>query len=253
MFQKLTDRIYVRPFEPYTDRPNIGLICGTEKTLLFDAGNSGAHVASMKQELADAGLPYPDYLALSHWHWDHTFGAQAWNVPIIAGRETNDQLRQMQSWKWDDRSMQDRLDWGLDIKFCTEMIKREYPDRSQIQVPTADIIFDQRLTVDLGGVVCELVHALGPHSMDSVICYVPSERFVFLSDSSGKDLYGLPWDFDIEHEENFSATVDALPYDQGRLEAYLRPLDALDFTHCIDGHSSLKTRMEFYHSFADLK
>lgn len=249
MFHKLTERIYVRPYEHRTDRPNIGLIRGTKGTLLFDAGNSGAHVASMKQELADAALPEPNYVVLSHWHWDHCFGAHAWNAPIIAGRDTNGQLQQMQRWKWDDRSMQERLDLGLDIAFCTEKIKQEYPDRSQIQVRTADIVFDRQLTVDLGDVACQLIHARGPHSEDSLICYVPSEKFVFLSDSSGKDLYGLPWHFDIEHEEDFSATVAALPYDRQRLQTYLELLDRLDFTHCIGGHSKVQTRTEFFRSF----
>lgn len=252
MFQKLTNHIYVRPFERYTDRPNVGLICGAKRALLFDAGNSATHVASIKQELTAAGLPYPDYVALSHWHWDHTFGACAWDAGIIACRDTNNQLCQMQNWNWDDRSMQERVDSGADIAFCTEMIKREYPDRSQIRVSTADIIFDHRLSLELGGgVVCELIHAHGPHSDDSVICYVPSDSFVFLSDSYGKDLYGLPWHFDIAHEDDFSSAVAALPYDPNRVKAYLCLLDTLDFTHCMGGHGNVKTRKDLYHSFGD--
>ena len=128
MFQKITEHTYVRPFERYTDRPNIGLICGTQKALLFDAGNSAAHVSSIQKDLLDAGLPYPNYVALSHFHWDHSFGACAWEkAGIIACRESNDQLRKMQGWKWYDNSIQGRLDSRTDIAFCTEMIKREYP------------------------------------------------------------------------------------------------------------------------------
>ena len=251
MFQKLTEHIYIRPFERYTDRPNIGLICGTKKALLFDAGNSAAHVSSIQQDLLDAGLPYPNYVALSHFHWDHSFGACAWkNAPIIAGRDTNDQLRAMQSWEWDDISIQKRLDNRTDIAFCTEMIKREYPDRSQIRVATADIIFDGSLSLDLGGgVACRLIHARGPHSEDSVICYIPSDKFVFLSDSANKDLHSLPWHFDIAHEENFFSAVAELPYDSNRVKAYLDLLNALDFTHCIGGHSDNKTRKEIYNIF----
>lgn len=252
MFEKLTDNIYVRKYQHYTDRPNIGLICGTKRALLYDAGNSAANVLMLKKELEDAGLPDPDYVALSHWHWDHSFGMHAWDVPVIAGRETDAQLRKMMEWKWDDASMQARVNAGDDIVFCTEMIKREYPDRSRIRVTGADIIFDERQTIDLGGgIICELIHAKGPHSSDSVICWVPSDRFLFLGDSNCKDLYGQSWHFDIDHEENFTPAVDALKYDRDLVEAYLRLLDKLDFTHCISGHSDPQSRDALYCSLRE--
>lgn len=243
MFEKLTEHIYAYPCDGYTDRPNIGLVIGSKYTLLYDAGNSAAHVELMKKDLVEQGLPLPDYIVLSHWHWDHSFAAAFWNVPVIAGRETNEQLEVVQQWKWDDQSMADRVASGDDIVFCNEMIKREYSDRSKIKVPTADIIFDGRMTIDLGGeVIAELLHCKGPHASDSILCYVPSERFIFLGDSNCKDLYGLPWHFDIEHEEDFKKNTDALPYDSAKVNEYLRLLDTLDFTMCISGHSKAKSK-----------
>lgn len=250
MFEKRTEHIYVRPCEGYTDRPNIGLILGTKYTLLFDAGNSVANVAQLKGELRAQGLPMPDFVAVSHWHWDHTFGMHAWGVPTIAGRKTNDQLRKMMLWAWDDRSMEARVEQKQDIVFCNEMIKREYPDRGQIQVTTADMVFEGRMTVDLGGVECELIHAKGPHCEDAVICYVPTERFVFLGDSNGKDLYGKPWHFDLEHEDEMCQTLETIPYDRDRVEEYVRLLDTLDFTACIGGHAEAMSREELYRTLA---
>ena len=248
MFQKVTDHIHIRPCEQYTDRPNIGCIRGSRYTLLFDAGNSGANVTQLQQELREAGLPLPDFVALSHWHWDHSFGASFWNVPVISGRETNDQLQKMTAWTWEDAAMDRRVREGEDIAFCSEMIKREYPDRSRIHVTGADLVFDGTLTLDLGGVTCRLIHVRGPHSSDSVVCYVPEDRFLFLGDSNCKDLYGLPWHFDIEHEEDFVPTTDALPYDREKVDAYLALLDTLDFTHCVTGHAAPETRGSLYAS-----
>jgi len=249
MFEKLSDHIYVRPFEEYTDRPNIGLIIGDKYTLLYDAGNSKANVEQLKGELADQGLPLPDFVVLSHWHWDHTFGMHAWNVPVIAGRLTNEYLQEVSSWIWDDRAMEERVRDKKDIVFCNEMIKREYPDRSRIHVTTADIVFDNRMTIDLGGgVICELIHSRGPHAEDSVICHVPSEKFVFLGDSNGKDLYGKPWHFDIEHEEEAGAAIMAVPYDRDKVEEYVKILDTLLFDKCIGGHAGYMTKEELYQS-----
>lgn len=249
MFQRITKHIHMRRCQHYTDRPNIGYIRGERGVLLFDAGNSGANVEQLKRELRDAALPMPDYLALSHWHWDHSYGAAFWGCPIIAGRETDAMLRRMCRWFWDDEAMDHRVQTGEDIAFCCDMIRREYPDRSQIKVVAADIVFDGRLTIDLGGVTAELIHCKGPHSSDSVLCYVPEDRFVFLGDSNCKDLYGLNWECDIEVEGSFTAATEALAYDPEKVRGYLALLKTLDFTHCASGHSDVKTRE---HQFASL-
>ena len=247
MFEKIADHVYVYPFERYTDRPNIGLIVGEKYALLFEAGNSANHVEMIKKDLVDQGLPMPDFVAISHWHWDHSFAMSAWECPSIAGKETNEQLKVVQTWKWDDRSMEERIAKREDITFCCEMIKREYEDRDQIKVVPADIVFEERMELDLGGgVVCHLIHAKGPHASDSVICYVPSDKFLFLGDSDCKDLYGLPWHFDIEHEEDFVPVTDALPYDREKVKDYLQILDTLSFTKCISGHAPVMTREVLY-------
>ena len=250
MFEKLTEHVYVRPAEHYTDRPNIGLVVGEKRALLFDAGNSAANVEKLKKELEECGLPQPDFVAVSHWHWDHTFGMHAWEAPTIAGKETNDYLKKVSQWKWDDKSMQERVEKGEDIVFCNEMIKREYPDREKICVVPADIEFEGKMTVDLGGVHCELIHVKGPHASDSVICYIPEDGFAFLGDSNGKDLYGKPWHFDIEHEEAFMEETGKIPYDKELVEEYLHLLDALEFTKCIGGHAPSITRDILYQMFS---
>lgn len=249
MFRKVTDHVFIREYMHYTDRPNIGMIVGTKRAQLFDAGNSQSHVALLQQELRDANLPMPDYVALSHWHWDHSFGAHAWQVPVISCTETAAQLRKMMDWKWDDTAMQERIDRGEEIQFCSDMIKREFPDRSNIRVQAPDLLFEERMTLDLSGVTCELIRSRGPHASDSVICYVPSDRFLFLGDSNCKDLYGKPWHFDILHEEDFLANTNAIPYDPELVDGYLRLLDTLDFTHCISGHGDCMTREELFQSF----
>lgn len=248
MFDKVTEHIYIHPAEHYTDRPNIGIIAGEKFSLLYDAGNSAKHVEKLKSELSEQGLPHPDFVLLSHWHWDHSFGAKFWNAPVIAGRKTDERLQKAAEWQWDDISMENRIESGEDIVFCSEMIKREYPDRSKIEVVPADIVFEGRMSIDLGGISCEIIHAKGPHSEDSVICYIPSEKFLFLGDANCKDLYGKPWEFDIEHEEDFLDNIAKIPYDKVLTDDFIRLLDALDFELCISGHAEIMTKNELYNS-----
>ncbi len=248
MFNKLTEHTFYRPAEPYTDRPNVGFIRGKKYSLLFEAGNSAANAEKLRLELMLNNLPMPDFVAVSHWHWDHSFGLHAWDCVKIAGRKTNEKLLEVANWKWDDISIENRISNGEDIVFCSEMIKREYPDRSKIKVCGADIVFENRMNVDLGGITCELIHCGGPHSEDSVICYVPEEKVLFLGDSNCKDLYGKPWHFDIEHEEDFLENVDAIPYDRELVEEFLLLLDTIDFEICVTGHGGIITRKELYDS-----
>ena len=104
------------------------------------------------------------------------------------------------------------------------------------------------MSINLGGVSCELLHCNGPHSDDAVICYIPEDKILFLGDSNCKDLYGKPWHFDIEHEEDFMKNTDAIPYDKKLVDDYLAVLDTLDFEICVSGHCDPMTRKELYDS-----
>lgn len=248
MFKQLSEHVFYRPAEPYTDRPNVGFICGEKFSLLFEAGNSEENVKKLKVELTGCNLPNPDFVAVSHWHWDHSFGFSFWDGIKIAGKKTNEKLAEVSEWKWDEASMEERIKTGEDIVFCTEMIKREYPDRSKISVSTADISFENRMSIHLGGVSCKLLHCGGPHSEDAVICYIPEEKILFLGDSNCKDLYGKPWHFDIEHEDDFMENVAAIPYDKNLVDDFLAVLYTLDFKICVSGHCEPMTREELYNS-----
>lgn len=251
MFQQLTEHVFYRSCEHYADRPTIGYIRGTRGALLFEAGNSPAHAAQIREELQQQGLPLPDYVAVSHWHWDHTFGLCAWDVSTIACRDTNRRLRQLQALSWEESAIRERVARRQEIQFCFEMMKREYPDTTQIRVVPAALEFDRTLRLDLGGVEVQLLLVRGPHAYDSVICYIPADEFVFLGDSDGKNLYLLDWDFDIAHEEQLTPTLSALPYDEDELFAYWERLSGLNFSRCVAGHAPPISREELFASLAN--
>ena len=96
MFENLTEHVYVYSCDGYTDRPNMGLVIGSKYAPLYDAGNSGVHVDLMRYAMSKQGVPLPPMVLCSHWYWDHGFGAAFWNAPMIAGRETNEQLKVVQ-------------------------------------------------------------------------------------------------------------------------------------------------------------
>jgi len=217
--RKISDRIYYLPAEERTDRPVLGYIRGGTYSLAVDAGNSSVHVEKFYNELTGSGLRLPDFTILTHWHWDHSFGMQAVSGKTVACHLTNEKLTEVQKWKWTDEAMKKRLRSGDDIEMCDWCIRLEYPDRSKIKVVTADIEFTGAITIDLGGICCEIKEFISPHSSDSVLVHVPEERIVFIGDSESGDFY----------QNNGE-------YDKTKLEAMIKTLEEIDADMIIPGH-----------------
>jgi glyoxylase-like metal-dependent hydrolase (beta-lactamase superfamily II) len=184
--------IYWLPPDPTTDRPVLGAIAGQQATLLVDAGNSPAHANLFLAELAGLNIAPPKFLALTHWHWDHVFGASALALPAFAHPQTKRRVEEMAGLDWSDAALEARVAAGLEIEFCRDMIKAELPDRSGLALRPPEITFTNRIELDLGQITAQLIHVGGDHSADSVIVYVPAERVVFLSDCIYPDLYHQP-------------------------------------------------------------
>ena len=89
---RLSERIWVYPFEEERDRPNLSYIKGDRWSLAVDAGHSDAHITEFYSALEEAGLPLPQLTVLTHWHWDHTFAMHAAHGLCLANALTNRHL-----------------------------------------------------------------------------------------------------------------------------------------------------------------
>lgn len=227
MLKQLTEHIYYLPFTDEADRPTLGYIKGEHFALQVDAGNSKMHAELFNRELAKKGLPQADLVAITHWHWDHTFGMHAIAGKTVACRLTNEQLKTVAKWEWTEEAMQRRLQTGEEIEFCDTHIRVEYPDRSKITVVSADIVFEEKLTVDLGGLQCELIRIGGTHSEDSVVVLVPEEKVLFLGDADGGDYY---------HNNG--------NYDKAKLAQMIQKLTTIDFSIAVLGHDCPQSKNE---------
>ncbi|MCS4463622.1 MBL fold metallo-hydrolase [Clostridium botulinum] len=162
----------------------------------------------------------PDYVAITHWHWDHTYGMNAVTGKTIACEITNERLKIMSKWQWTDEAMKQRLLTGEDIEFADTNIRKEYKNLEDIKVTHADVVFKNDLEINLGGLKVILKNVVAPHSEDSVIVYVPEERVVFIGDAYSIDFYN-----------NYK-------YDLAKLQSFINMLESLEFDICFLGHSS---------------
>ena len=172
--KRLTDRIWYYPYEDERDRPILGYIRGDRWSLAVDAGHSAAHTKEFYQALNQAGLPLPELTVLTHWHWDHSLGLHAVNGLGIANRKTNaylDSLEQTIRVNGPDELL------GLDIS-----IQREYSGNRPVIVRQADIVFSDCLDLDLGNCTVRLLQTPAPHTDDSTLVFIPSEKVLFLGD-----------------------------------------------------------------------
>lgn len=185
----LTDHVHWFTPDARTDRPILGVVVGKRATLMVDAGASSAHARAFLKALEENGVSSPSYLALTHWHWDHVLGMSALDAPIFAQRGTAQEVAKLAGYDWSDAALDARVEAGSEIAFCRELIKLELLGRSDLSLRTPDIIFEDFLSLDLGGVTCELHRVGGDHAADSSILYVPKDRILFLGDCISQAIY----------------------------------------------------------------
>lgn len=217
--RRLTDRVFYTMFSKESDRPVLGYINGQKCSLMVDSGNSKNHVELFKEAVRNEGLRKPEIIAITHWHWDHTFGMHAVEGVTIAHKKTNDKLAEIAMWEWTDSEMKKRLAAEVEIEFADTCIRKEYPLLSEIRVVTSDISFNGYMEIDLGGIVAELHHVASPHSDDSVCIFVPQERVLFIGDAVGVDYYNNCY------------------LDKDKLCSLITAIEGFDFDTCVVGHA----------------
>ncbi len=227
MLIQISPHVYILPFDEARDRPNIGYIRGENYSMLIDAGNSPAHLATMLQSIEREGLPVPKIALITHWHWDHTFAMHAFEGMTVAHKRTNDILDTLTEWEWTEEAMAERLRTGEECEFCDTHIKVEYDDITQIRVVKADIEFDADTLFNLGDITVEALPISNPHSDDGIVAFIKEDKVLFAGDADTGDFY----------------TLDG-GYDKDRFHHYVNEVDKIGYETYVHGHLKPMTRME---------
>lgn len=229
MFLPYSDRLWYLECEEATDRPVLGYLRGSRMSLMIDAGNSAAHALHFLSRLEEHAQPLPRLVALTHSHWDHCYGLHAIDAVGIACEQTRRDLARDASLRWEESELQKNVAAGIVAPFCAEHMRMEYPDLSAIRVTLPQILFEDKLVLDLGDRTAVLLHLENPHSRDGVVVWCPEERAVFLGDTLCEELVGSDW---VDHP--------------ALVKSYLAALEKLDFTICFPGHSAPMSRAELF-------
>lgn len=221
---QISEHVFASEHDDANDQPYVYLIHGASWNLQIDTGNSPRNYRMFLNEVEQAGFAKPKLIGLTHWHWDHTFGMSAAEVPVMASAKTDAYLRKICRWQWNEEAMQERLRTGEEIAFCDEKMHVEYADVTSIRVRHADILLPADTTFDFGNVTVKAIQADSPHTRDATFWLVEEDGTLIAGDGEYEDYYDYGGRYDPE-----------------RLSAYIRFLKNLQFQRYARSHDEALT------------
>jgi glyoxylase-like metal-dependent hydrolase (beta-lactamase superfamily II) len=165
------------------DRPSLCAVVGARRTIALDAGSSAAHTREFLHALARHGVPRPTAVVFTHFHWDHVLGGAELCALVIAHALTAEGLRELASRDWSDEGLDRRVADGLAAPEHAAHLKAELPSPRVVEVAQADVVFEDRLELELGDVRVRVRHVGGDHSPDSTVMLVEPDRVLFIGDA----------------------------------------------------------------------
>jgi glyoxylase-like metal-dependent hydrolase (beta-lactamase superfamily II) len=178
---RVSEHVYWMPPGP-PDRPSVCAVVGDRRTLMLDAGSSRAHTRTFLDALQAEGAARPSGVVYTHSHWDHVFGGAELDGYAIAHASTAAQLTELAAMDWSDEALDRRVEAGVASPQHAANVKEELPSPRTVEVAPADIVFEDGLDIELGGVTVRVRHVGGDHSAESSVMYVEPDRVLFLGD-----------------------------------------------------------------------
>lgn len=182
VWDELGEGVFRRRYE-FLDQ-NVGVVLGAEAALVVDTRSHPVHASELLADLRQlTGLPV-GWIFNTHYHWDHTFGNQAFGGSKIWGHVN---------------CRRGVLDRGL---APVRELSEAFPDQAEalgmVVVTPPDFVFEATATIDLGNRQVELSF-LGPgHTNSDAVLHAGGVTFVGdLAEEGGPpgfgDSFPLAW------------------------------------------------------------
>lgn len=174
--------------------PNSGVVIGDESVMVIEAQATprmAEDVIARVRSITDKPIKY---LVLTHYHAVRVLGASAYHAQeIISSQKT-----------WEMITERGQADWDSEFQRFPRLF-RGHESIPGLTWPT--LTFEQKIRVDLGDKIVEVMHVGEGHTRGDVVVWVPEDRVLFAGDLVE---YGAtPYCGDAQLER-WPATLDAL-------------------------------------------
>ena len=195
MFDELAEGVFRRRFESLD--LNVGLVLGESAALVIDTRASHREADELIHEIeAFTNLPVA-WLVNTHWHWDHAFGNSR-----FPGAEI-----------WGHRLCREALiELGAEmVEEVADMFREDGNDamaddvREVVVVPPGSV-FEESVTIDLGGRTVELTYHGLAHTDADIVIRLPDCGVTFFGDMLES---GAPPNFDDSYPLSWPSTLGA--------------------------------------------
>ena len=165
---KISDHVWVIPDPNVNMVPNVGIVVGSNATLVVDTGMGPRNAQTVLAEVAKINPRPVRYLVTTHFHPEHTGGASEFTAASYVI----------------PRIQQQDLD-ELEPQFITNFSNMSAANADllrNVTIRKGDVLFDKEHTIDLGGVTVKLI-AVGPtHTRGDTVAFVEQDRVLFSGD-----------------------------------------------------------------------
>jgi glyoxylase-like metal-dependent hydrolase (beta-lactamase superfamily II) len=166
---KVSDHVYVILDDNVAFVPNVGLVVGDRATLIVDTGMGPANGAIVLEEARKLSDNTEFYLTATHFHPEHDLGATAFpaDAKMLRWREQQAEV--------DELGTQTMARFASFSPAVASLLRT-----ASFRAP--DTVFDDDLTIDLGGVHVRLA-GVGPnHTRGDTVFYVEEDRVLLTGD-----------------------------------------------------------------------
>jgi glyoxylase-like metal-dependent hydrolase (beta-lactamase superfamily II) len=168
-WREVRSGVYIAVAEP--ESVNLGLIVGSQHSLLVDTGSSPDQGRELRNSLANVTDKQLTAVVVTHWHYDHAFGLAAFaDLPRLA-----------------HESVHARLGW-TDVAAEAERLG---VDPDELGRPNVEIAV--ATAIDLGDRRVEIAHIGRGHTEGDLVVVVPDADVLFAGDlieSAGPPSFG---------------------------------------------------------------
>jgi glyoxylase-like metal-dependent hydrolase (beta-lactamase superfamily II) len=222
--KQLSDHVWIMPFVKDAQRTqaNIGVIIGTEETVLVDAGNGALQAAQIQQALQGMGAPPVNTIIYTHHHWDHIFGAYLFDGQVIANQRSVPFLQEKAAIQWGEPFLQER--WASAPRMREQITHQRQAagDWSELRIVMPDVVFDASHSICAADVMLQMWHVGGVHASDSIVVQVVEDGVMFVGDS-----FYAPPSYEMVPGEEEAIAIDVI-------DRFLRD----DVQLYVDGHNA---------------